>query len=153
MNLVVGKLSEEGFLTSSVIRQKGESQNGYFKKTKVPQIFRKTNILFFISSGKKCLFFRKFGVPCFLETPVLRFALLPHYRRLVVKIWNGYCVKSVRIRSFSDPYLVQMRTRKIRTRKTLNTDFFHAVWLGQLFKKKKEYFEYFYWYHQKFWLL
>ena len=136
MNLVVGKLSEEGFLTSSVIRQKGESQNGYFKKTKVPQIFRKTNILFFISSGKKCLFFRKFGVPCFLETPVLRFALLPHYRRLVVKIWNGYCVKSVRIRSFSDPY--QSKCGKIRTRKILNTDFFHTVWLGQLLKKKKK---------------
>ena len=127
---------EQGFLTSSVIRQKGESQNGYFKKTKVPQIFRKTNILFFISSGKKCLFFRKFGVPCFLETPVLRFALLPHYRRLVVKIWNGYCVKSVRIRSFSDPY--QSKCGKIRTRKILNTDFFHTVWLGQLLKKKKK---------------
>ena len=136
MNLVVGKLSEQGFLTSSVIRQKGESQNGYFKKTKVPQIFRKTNLLFFISRGKKCLFFRKFGVPCFLETPVLRFALLPHYRRLVVKIWNGYCVKSVRIRSFSDPY--QSKCGKIRARQTLNTDFFHTAWLGQLLKKKKK---------------
>ena len=26
-------------------------------------------------------FFGKFGVLCFLETPVLRFALLPYYRR------------------------------------------------------------------------
>ena len=31
--------------------------------------------------GKKCSFFEKFGVLCFLETPVLRFALLPYYRR------------------------------------------------------------------------
>ena len=31
--------------------------------------------------GKKCSFFGKFGVLCFLETPVLRFALLPYYRR------------------------------------------------------------------------
>ena len=31
--------------------------------------------------GKKCLFFVKFGVLYFLETPVLRFALLPYYRR------------------------------------------------------------------------
>ena len=34
-----------------------------------------------VSEGKKCLFFVKFGVLCFLETPVLRFALLPYYRQ------------------------------------------------------------------------
>ena len=33
--------------------------------------------------GKKCLFFGNFGVLCFLETPVLRFALLPYYRRCI----------------------------------------------------------------------
>ena len=31
--------------------------------------------------GKKCSFFGKFGGLCFLETPVLRLALLPYYRR------------------------------------------------------------------------
>ena len=36
-----------------------------------------------VSGGKKCSFFRKFGELCFLETPVLRFALLPYYRRKV----------------------------------------------------------------------
>ena len=30
-----------------------------------------------VSRGKKCSFFEKFGVLCFLETPVLSFALLP----------------------------------------------------------------------------
>ena len=30
-----------------------------------------------ISGGKKCLFFRKFGMLCVLETPVFRSALLP----------------------------------------------------------------------------
>ena len=30
-----------------------------------------------VSGGKKCSFFGKFGVLCFLETPVLGFALLP----------------------------------------------------------------------------
>ena len=35
-----------------------------------------------ISGGKKCPFFRNFGVLCFLVTSVLRFALLPHYRRI-----------------------------------------------------------------------
>ena len=34
-----------------------------------------------VSRGKKCLFFGKFGMLCFLETAVLRFALLPYYRR------------------------------------------------------------------------
>ena len=28
--------------------------------------------------SKKCLYFRKFGMLCFLETPVLKFALLPY---------------------------------------------------------------------------
>ena len=32
--------------------------------------------------GKKCSFFRKFDVLCFLETSVLRFALWPYYRRI-----------------------------------------------------------------------
>ena len=34
-----------------------------------------------VSGGKKCSFFGKFGVLCLLETPILRFALLPYYRR------------------------------------------------------------------------
>ena len=33
-----------------------------------------------VSGGEKGLFFGKFGV-LFLETPVLKFALLPYYRR------------------------------------------------------------------------
>ena len=35
-----------------------------------------------VSGGKKCSFFEKFGVLFLLETPVLRFALLPYYRQL-----------------------------------------------------------------------
>ena len=33
-----------------------------------------------VSGGKKCSFFGKFSVLCFLETLVLRFGLLPYYR-------------------------------------------------------------------------
>ena len=55
---------------SSVIRQKDESQNGCFKKTNHAKFFRKT----------KCSLFGKVVVRCFLETPVLRFTLLPYYR-------------------------------------------------------------------------
>ena len=47
---------------SLVIRQKDESQNGC------------------VSGGKKYSFFGKFDVLCFLQTPVLRFALLSHNR-------------------------------------------------------------------------
>ena len=36
-----------------------------------------------VSGGKKCSFFGKFGVLCFLEIPVLKFALLPYYRPIV----------------------------------------------------------------------
>ena len=34
-----------------------------------------------VSGGKKCLFYGKVGALCFLETPVLKFVLLPYYRR------------------------------------------------------------------------
>ena len=37
--------------------------------------------------ARKCSFFEKFGVLCFLVTPVLRFALLPYCRRNLC-IWN-----------------------------------------------------------------
>ena len=36
-----------------------------------------------VSGGKKCSFLEKFGMLCFLETPVLRFALLPYYRQII----------------------------------------------------------------------
>ena len=36
-----------------------------------------------ISGGKKCSFFGKLGVLCFIETPNLRFVLLPYYRKTV----------------------------------------------------------------------
>ena len=44
--------------------------------------FPKNRHFLCISGGKKCSFFGKLGVRCFLETPVLRFALLPDYRRI-----------------------------------------------------------------------
>ena len=38
-----------------------------------------------VSGCKKCSFFGKFDVFYFLETPFLRFALLPYYRRVYPK--------------------------------------------------------------------
>ena len=40
-----------------------------------------------VSWGKKRSFFQKFGVLCFLETPVLRFFLLPYHRRLFLEFF------------------------------------------------------------------
>ena len=62
------------------------------QENKARQSFRKTNISYplirtlrshvvCVLGGKKCSFFGNFGVSCFLEKSVLRFALLPHYRR------------------------------------------------------------------------
>ena len=42
-----------------------------------------THTYVFVSGGKKYSFFGKFGVLCFFETPVLRLALLPYYRRFM----------------------------------------------------------------------
>ena len=39
-----------------------------------------------VLGGKKCSFFRKFGMSCFLETPVLRCNLLPCYWRFTKKM-------------------------------------------------------------------
>ena len=60
-------------IISSVIRQKGESQNGCFKKKKHAKFM---HTYLYVSGGKKCSFSKKFGVLSLLETPVFRF-----YRR------------------------------------------------------------------------
>ena len=39
--------------------------------------------------GKKWSFFGKFGVLCFLATSVLRFAVLPNYRRIKVNLFQS----------------------------------------------------------------
>ena len=71
-------------MNSSVIRRISKR---VFQENKARQIFQKTNISYplirtCVSGGKKCSFFGKFDLLCFLETPVLRFALLPYYRRI-----------------------------------------------------------------------
>ena len=67
-------------------RAKGRTSKRVFQENKTRQIFRKTNISYplirCVSEGKKCSLFGKFGVLSFLETPVLRFALLPYYCRI-----------------------------------------------------------------------
>ena len=49
-------------------------------KSKGQLCFNKTNYVR-VSGGKKCSFLGIFDVFCFLETPVLRFTLLPYYQQ------------------------------------------------------------------------
>ena len=60
-------------------KAKGRISKRGFQESKARQNFRKTNISYPLK------FFGNFGVLCFLETPVLRFALLPYYRRGVTE--------------------------------------------------------------------
>ena len=67
-------------LSSSVIRQKGVNLKTGVSKKQSMLNFPKNEHFFspdtHVSEGKKYSFFGKFGVLCFLETPVLRFDLL-----------------------------------------------------------------------------
>ena len=81
---------------SSVIRQKGESQNGCFKKKSTPNFPKNehlppdTHTYLCVSGGKKCSLFGKFGVLYFLETPVLRFYFSTYYRRYLPLVKSQY---------------------------------------------------------------
>ena len=74
----------------------GNNANGpiskrVFQEKKARQISRKnehflprdTHTYMCVSGGKKGSFFEKFDMLCFLKTSVLRFDLLPYYRRYV----------------------------------------------------------------------
>ena len=95
---------------SSIVRQKGESQNDVSRK-KAPQIFRKTNISYPLirtrtcpyQKVRKCSFFGKFDVLCVLETPIMRLAFLSYrwrfkiydtksYKRLLITFCERFCI-------------------------------------------------------------
>ena len=71
---------------SSVIRQKGESQNGCFKKNKARQFSGKRTFLnpCAYQGVRNVRFLDNLACSVFVETSVLRFTLLPYYRRFVV---------------------------------------------------------------------
>ena len=83
----------------SVLRQKGQSQNGSSKKTNHAK-FSKNRTSFTpwyahvvcVSGGKKCLFLRKFGVLCFLFTSVLVFTFLLYYRQNSLFIQDNFWI-------------------------------------------------------------
>ena len=67
---------------------KGRIWKPVFQESKAHQISISKHFLphLCVSEGKKCSFFGKFDVLCFLQAPILRFTLLPHYRR-IVDVW------------------------------------------------------------------
>ena len=67
-------------LSTLVARQKGKSQNAYFKKTKHAEFSKKRTFLPPDTHTYVRSFFGKFDVIHFPETPVLRFTLLPYYQ-------------------------------------------------------------------------
>ena len=74
--------------SSSAIRQKGKPQNGCYKKIRHVKFFESrrftpdTHTHLCVWGGRKCLVFGKLRLLFFLLKPVLRFALLPYYRRV-----------------------------------------------------------------------
>ena len=71
-------------IKGTVIQIRGPISKRVFQENKARQIFRKRSISYPLThtyvriGGYEML---KFGVLCFLETSVLRFALLPYYRQ------------------------------------------------------------------------
>ena len=104
-------LCGQDYLKLLVIRQNGESQIGCLKKTKHFTFSKKWIFLTPLYTRtcayqgvKNVLFFGKFGVLCFLETPILRFALLPYCQQNVIGKYRniGPTSRSSWSLSFSD---------------------------------------------------
>ena len=74
-------------------------KTGAWRKQSTPN-FPKTNIFYPLirtrtyayQGGKERSFFGKLGVLCFLETPVLRFVLLPYYPILSLRSRESFCL-------------------------------------------------------------
>ena len=79
-------------------KAKGQISKWMFQENKTRQIFRK-NKHFLPRDTQTCgyqgvrniRFFGKFGVLCFLETLVLRFAFLPYYVSKEDNLLTGFC--------------------------------------------------------------
>ena len=94
-------------------KAKGRISKRAFQEKKARQIFRKMNISHplirtrtYVSGSKKCSFFGKFGVLCFLKTPVLRLPLLPYHRRKkhLYCSQDLFCFRFTKIKDLQKPF-------------------------------------------------
>ena len=69
-------------LLSSVVKQMHGLETGVSRKQSTTNFPKNSYV--WVPAGKKCSFFGKFDVLCFLKTPVLRFALLRYYQRYIL---------------------------------------------------------------------
>ena len=67
------------------MRQKGESKNRCYKKNKACQIFQKANTCTY-QGVRNVRFSKNLACFVFIVTPVLRFILLPYYRRILRRL-------------------------------------------------------------------
>ena len=77
--------------------------------------------------GKKCSFFGKFGGLCFLETPVLRFALLLYYRRTDTQKRAFRCVQNDIKKTFQEMQWRFSRGKQNVVCRLSRDDYFSAV--------------------------
>ena len=84
------------FVSSSVIRESVNLKTGVSRKQSTANFPKNKHFLppdthtyECVWGGKKCSFFGKFDMFCFLEAPVLRFALLTYYRRVTLNILSS----------------------------------------------------------------
>ena len=104
---------KQGFKKFVGNKSKGRILKWVLKENKAHQFFQKTNISYpdmhmciCVSGGKKCLFFGKFGVLCFLLASVLRFSLLLYCRQIrlcIVTMLIGVFTK-VKVQLSSGPF-------------------------------------------------
>ena len=66
-----------------------------------------------VSGGKKWTFFGKLGAFCFLEKLVLRFALLPHYRRININENVTFLIRACKPPTSPDMKLVPSRPENV----------------------------------------
>ena len=69
--------------TADLVAPKHASKSQYYHLLKPSSYFQILLLCLCVSKGKKRSFFGKFGVFCFLVTPVLRLALLPYFQRSI----------------------------------------------------------------------
>ena len=95
-----------------------------------------------VSGGKKCSFFGKFDVLCFLETPVLSFALLPYllpYQRTKIVLSERFIFRDI-LSSLTDmrqqvSFLIKERLAFLFLAKYQNFKFLKSPHLFSQFKR------------------